>query len=186
MNILIICGSPAEKSYTKAGLQYIEGLLNERGAFVQFWDLREQPLPIVAPEYHKNPFLNPEKTVRDFCETVRDADGIILGTPLYHGSYSGVLKNALDNLASDAFHNKPVGLLSNGTGGRGTTVPCEHLRGVVRAMSGYTTQTQVATGTPDFQEKNGTIVLIDEQVKKRCTRFVEEILQLIPLLKNLK
>ncbi|WP_246348558.1 NAD(P)H-dependent oxidoreductase [Bartonella callosciuri] len=32
--------------------------------------------------------------------------------PFYQGSYSGVLKNALDNLAYDAFLSKLVGLIS--------------------------------------------------------------------------
>jgi len=43
---------------------------------------------------------------------VQEADGIILGTPEYHGSFSGVLKNALDHMAS---RNSRA---SGGAGGR--------------------------------------------------------------------
>ncbi|WP_375633527.1 MULTISPECIES: NADPH-dependent FMN reductase [unclassified Bartonella] len=38
-----------------------------------------------------------------FVKTIADADDVILASPVYHGSYSGGLKNALDNLDYDAF-----------------------------------------------------------------------------------
>lgn len=82
--------------------------------------------------------------MRKFVKEVASLDALILGTPLYHGSYSGVLKNALDNLASDAFKDKIVGLTSN-AGGMRNTQACEHLRSVVRTLYGYPTQTQIGT-----------------------------------------
>ncbi|WP_375694260.1 NADPH-dependent FMN reductase [Bartonella sp. AD24XZML] len=41
--------------------------------------------------------------VYTFVKTIADADDVILASPVYHGSYSGGLKNALDNLDYDAF-----------------------------------------------------------------------------------
>ena len=45
-----------------------------------------------------------------------EADFFILGTPNYHGSFSGILKNALDHLNMDYFKMKPVGLIGNSGG----------------------------------------------------------------------
>jgi NAD(P)H-dependent FMN reductase len=41
----------------------------------------------------------------------------IAGTPLYHGSYSGVLKNAIDPMGFHEFEDKMVGLVGV-SGGR--------------------------------------------------------------------
>ena len=51
-------------------------------------------------------------------EEVRAAEGIILGTPEYHGGFSGVLKNALDLMGFDEFEGKMMGLV--GVSGRKT------------------------------------------------------------------
>jgi azobenzene reductase len=37
-----------------------------------------------------------------------EADFLIFGTPNYHGSYSGILKNALDYINMDYVKMKPV------------------------------------------------------------------------------
>ena len=50
----------------------------------------------------------------------------VLGTPNYHGSYSGILKNALDHLTMDDFKMKPVGLIGN-SGGIVSSEPLSHM-----------------------------------------------------------
>ncbi len=49
----------------------------------------------------------------------RAAEGIILGTPEYHGGFSGVLKNALDLMGFDEFEVKMMGLVGVEGGGMG-------------------------------------------------------------------
>ena len=57
------------------------------------------------------------KDVFRLREEVKHAEGIILGTPEYHGGYSGVLKNALDLMGFEEFEGKMLGLVgvSGGT-----------------------------------------------------------------------
>ena len=53
---------------------------------------------------------------------VKEAEGVILGTPEYHGSFSGVLKNALDLMGFDEFEGKMIGLVGVSGGRMGACV----------------------------------------------------------------
>jgi NAD(P)H-dependent FMN reductase len=181
MKILLVNGSPAEKSHTFSLLDHLKNLLQQRDVRVEFWDLRAKPLPFALPQYHHQPSLHPDKNVRDFVQAVKEADAIVLGTPFYHGSYSGVLKNALDNMNKDVLRNKPVGLVVNG--GRRSTNPLDHLRSVIRALYGYTLQTQIATQEDDYQETSSEYEVVNVEIQQRCERFIEELLFLARVLK---
>ncbi|MSR85715.1 NAD(P)H-dependent oxidoreductase [Candidatus Uhrbacteria bacterium] len=183
MKILIICGSIAKKSHTRALLKYCEALLIDRDVEVEFWDLLTRPLSFVIPEFHKDPTQTPNENVKALNGAVVAADGIILGSPLYHGSYSGVLKNALDNLPYDALKNKPVGLVSNG-GMRNGAHPCEHLRLVVRALYGYVLQSQIGTGEKDYNEIADGFELEEQEIKDRAVRLVDELVAFASVLKE--
>lgn len=165
-------------------LKFCQKLLEEKGIGVGFWDLLMQPLPIAIPEFHKNPMETPDDNVKFFNQDVMSADGIILGSPLYHGSYSGVLKNALDNLPFDAFRNKPIGLVSNGSGVRNSSHPCEHLRLVVRALYGYVLQSQIGTGNEDYQWTTDGFVIINEEIRLRAAKLTNELVAFAEVLKK--
>lgn len=180
MKILLLCGSVAQKSHTRALLKYIEELFVANGSEVVFWDLKERPLPHIVPEYHRDPSKHHDVVVREFVALVDEVDGVILGSPLYHGSYSGVLKNAIDNLRSDGFRRKLVGLCGNAGGIRADHVQLTHLRNVVKTLYGYCAQAQVGTHRGDYEETKSGFVLKDEEIKKRCQRLVSEMLEIIP------
>lgn len=177
MNILLLCGSIAQKSHTNALLHHLEQLLQEKNQQTVFWDLKAQPLPIALPEYHKDPTQHPEEIVRQFVQSVENAEIIVLGTPLYHGSYSGVLKNALDSLRWDAFRGKWIGLIGNAGSLRANHVEFAHLRQVVNTLVGYTAQTQVGTCREDYEESPDKYVLQNEEIKERCQRLVDELVK---------
>lgn len=137
------------------------------------------PLPIALPEYHGDPTLHPEKIVRDFVAEVEKADVIILGSPLYHGSFTGALKNALDNLRGDALHGKWAGLVGNAGGARASHVQFSHLRQVVNTLEGYTAQTQIGTCKTDYEDLAEKYVLRDQGMKERCERLVKELMKIL-------
>lgn len=74
---------------------------------------------------------------------IEGAVGVVLATPVYHGSFSGLLKNALDHLAPGAFKHRAVGLRAAGGAISSTSLACEPLRTVVRALGGWSTPTHV-------------------------------------------
>lgn len=178
MKVLIILGSVREASLTRALARHLEGNLRVRGADVSWIDPRRRPLPIADPAYHRRPQDTPCAAVRALVAAVDSVDGIVLASPLYHGSYSGVLKNALDCLRFDAFRNKPVGLLSHGSGAKRCAQPAEHLMPVVRTVYGIALQCQVASAKGDFafDEEAGEFRLADDDTAARCERLADEML----------
>ena len=72
------------------------------------------------------------------------ADGLILGTPEYHGSFSGVLKNALDYLDFAQTEGKMIGLVGVSGGAMGAFDAMNGLRSVGRAMHSWVVPLQAA------------------------------------------
>lgn len=181
-HIVLISGSGTKRSRTRVLLTYIANLLEERGMTTTFWDLSEKLVPQSEPDLHGDP-NHPDQRVREFIELINRADGIVLGSPLYHGSFSGILKNALDNLGSDAFKNKHVGLVSNGGGG-GNIQAVEQLRSVVRSLYGYSLQTQIVTSSDDFTGREGKNKLSSKSIKNRAIRLADELVFFSNLMQN--
>jgi FMN reductase len=102
-------------------------------------------LPIYAPD-----LIERSAEQRKFIETVRQADGIIVATPGYHGGVSGMVKNALDLLEDLRDDRRPylegraVGCIVTAFGAQtgGTTLSA--LRSVIHALRGWPTPLGVA------------------------------------------
>jgi FMN reductase len=104
------------------------------------------------------PLYNPraaERTAdeRAFVDAVREASAIIIASPGYHGSISGVVKNALDLLeetAGDArpyLADMPVGLITTAYGWQATGSTIAALRSIVHALRGWPTPFAAAINT---------------------------------------
>ncbi len=109
-----LCGSLRQGSTTHAALTIALTGAKDAGAAVELLDLSKYQLIFhgaVADESEYPP------DVFRLKEKVKRAHGILLGTPEYHGSFSGVLKNALDLMGFEEFENKVVGLIGV-SGGR--------------------------------------------------------------------
>ena len=55
-----------------------------------------------------------EGDTRIVIDKIIDADALFIGTPMYRGSYTGMLKNVFDLIPNDALLGKPVGLIATG------------------------------------------------------------------------
>jgi len=103
---------------------------------------------------------DPTPEQMQLVEAVREADGVIIGSPGYHGSISGVVKNALDTLEITAkdgqpyFHGRPVGAVVTAYGWQATGSTLNALRGIIHAMRGWP--------TPFGAALNSTAGLFDE------------------------
>ena len=96
------------------------------------------------------PHFNPGPTgatadQADLAQAIRDADGVIIATPGYHGSLSGVVKNALDTLEltrddpKPYFQGKPVGTIITADGWQAAGTTLMALRSIIHALRGWPT-----------------------------------------------
>lgn len=172
---LLLSGSLHRPSHTSTNLKYLQGLLRKRGVSTYLWDLFSDPLPIHNPEYHRNPHANKFEVVRRLAHLADLADAFVWGTPVYHDSFSGILKNALDNLNAHQFHNKPVALIANGSI-HCSTEPCNQLRIVARGLLAIAIPTQIVTVDSDFEYFQGGYVIVNPRISDSFALLTEELI----------
>ena len=135
-----INGSLRDGSYTRLAVRLALQGAEEVGAQTQLIDLREYDLIFCDGKVGKDA---PPDVLR-LRQEVKQAQGIILGTPEYHGSFSGVLKNALDLMGFDEFEGKMIGLVGVSGGKMGAINALNSLRTVGRALHAWVVPEQVS------------------------------------------
>jgi FMN reductase len=132
VKIIGIVGSLRPDAYSGLALHQAMERVKELGAVTEILDLREMKLPFCdgGSEYPGYP------DVEILRATVKGADGLILATPEYHGSVSGVLKNALDLMSFEHLAGKVTGLISV-LGGQSNSNALNDLRIIVRWVHGW-------------------------------------------------
>ncbi|MFC5651985.1 NADPH-dependent FMN reductase [Paenibacillus solisilvae] len=140
MKMTLIAGSNRKAATSTILLRYVESLLKAQSLSVTFVDLQELPLPFFTPD---NQELHPN--VQHLLDTVADADGLVLATPEYHGSVSGVLKNALDYISAGQVSGKSVLSVSSAGGPMGVS-SLLHLQSIVRNLHGVNCPEWISIG----------------------------------------
>lgn len=139
--IVGISGSFRAGSYTRLAVARALQGAQEAGAETQLIDLRDYELPFAAGKAdleHKYPDLGYLR------EQVKAAHGIVLGSPEYHGSFSGVLKNALDLMGFEEFEGKMLGLVAVAAGRMGALNTLSGLRLIGRLLHAWVLPEQIS------------------------------------------
>jgi NAD(P)H-dependent FMN reductase len=105
---------------------------------------------------------------------VRDADAILLATPMYHGSVASPLKTALDYCGFDEFEGTTVGLLAV-AGGAFPTGALDHLRAIGRALDAWVLPYQAAI--PDSHAQFADGELTDPDLRDRVGTLGAELVR---------
>ena len=124
----------------------------------------------------------PERTdnARELVAALREADGVLLASPGYHGTVSGLVKNALDYVEDLRHDERPyldgrgVGCIGTAHGWQASVTTLQALRSVVHALRGWPTplgaavntlETELGPGGSDTDAKvETTLRTIGEQV----------------------
>lgn len=133
--VLGFAGSLRKNSYNKALLQNAIGLM-PRGTKLEIFDLEG------IPPFNQDLETRMPEKVKEFKAKIRAADAILIATPEYNYSMSGVLKNAIDwasrPYGDNAFENKPVAVMSASPGMLGGARAQYHLRQVLVSLNAHT------------------------------------------------
>ena len=120
--LVALQGSVRPGNYTAKALAVVADAVRQQGGV---------SLEIIDPTNMdlRLPGQGTSDDVRRMQETVAAADGVILATPEYHGSFSSVVKLLIDNLGFPSkLSGKPVALLGVAAGRIGAVKALEHLR----------------------------------------------------------
>ena len=123
--IVTICGSARRDNPTAMALAIVQDELAKVDG-LQIIGVEPDQMVLFIPGMETGP-SDQDK----LQEIVSSADGVILATPEYHGSYSSLMKVVIDNLGyPSALKGKPVSLLGVAGGRYGAIKSLEHLRSV--------------------------------------------------------
>jgi FMN reductase len=172
VHVAVVCGSlRGAESFTRRALKIAAEEIAATGATVDVIDLRDLALPFC--ESPDDTDAHPGTTA--LRARTRAADAILLGSPEYHNSFSGVLKNALDLLGADELRGKLFGLLGAGGGDIGAINALGHLRDVVRGVGGWSLPVQVSI--PRAYKVFDGERLTDPKLDARLRAFARELVR---------
>jgi FMN reductase len=172
--IVGISGSLRSGSYTTLAVRLALKGAEELECQAKLIDLRDYQLLFCDGKDDESQF---PKDVFRLREEVKQAHGIILGTPEYHGGYSGVLKNALDLMGFEEFEGKMLGLLGVSGGAMGAFGAMNSLREVGRALHAWVLpeQASIPQAWQEFDDagnlKNPKLDERVRQVGRQVARF---------------
>ncbi len=136
-SILAFAGSTRTDSYNKRLVKIAARGAEQVGANVEFLDLRDLDLPLFDEDVEAKHGA-PDGATR-FKSLLKACDGILIASPEYNSSLSGVLKNAIDwatrpaegEKPLEAFAGKAAVLMSASPGGLGGLRGLVHLRAIL-------------------------------------------------------
>ena len=148
--IVAIGGTLRSGSSTERAMQHVLRFAEKAGARTRLISGTGLQLPMYQPDNRER-----SDAARDLVAQLALADGIVIGSPGYHGSISGLVKNALDyaeDLRSDArpyFTGRAVGCIATAGGWAGAVNTLSALRDIVHSLRGWPTPLGVAVNTAE-------------------------------------
>jgi chromate reductase, NAD(P)H dehydrogenase (quinone) len=175
MKILCIVGSLRRESYNlrlmqAAQKQLLEGMVTPEN--LEMADLA--PLPMYNEDIQNEEGF-PESVVKLRDQAAR-ADGLLIATPEYNYSISGVLKNAIDWASvspNPPLKRKPVAIMGATPGQFGTVRGQMHLRDILFGAGAepmYHVELLMANAKEKFNEQGD---LTDEDTKKKLQELLK-------------
>ncbi len=156
-HIIGLGGTGSPNSSSERILRHALAACAANGATTQCFDGIALDMPMYAYGIERT-----EKALA-LIAALRKADGVIICSPGYHGTVSGLIKNALDyveDMAKDDnvyFEGRAVGLIAVAAGWQATGTTLATLRSITHALRGWPTPMAVAINTAQqvFGEDKG-------------------------------
>ncbi|MDQ3933032.1 MAG: helix-turn-helix domain-containing protein [Actinomycetota bacterium] len=165
-SVLIIGGSRYRPSRTQGLVEAAAAIVEQRDAASMVWE--------VGTADHRPPGARRAPPPTGLRAMSMRAHALMLVTPTYHGSYSGLIKHSLDQLDAAAVAGKPVALMAT-CGPTSTPQALDHLRVVVAALGATTIPSQVVAAVPGFRRVGERYEVADQVLLERVRAAVDEL-----------
>lgn len=143
-------GTLRANSSTERALRYCLAAVEQQGGRTSIFAGPDIELPMYAPhELERTP------RAAQLVATLREADAVVVASPGYHGSVSGLIKNALDyfeDLREDPrvyLDNAPWGCITCAYGWQAAVGTLGQLRNIGHALRAWPTPLGVAINSAD-------------------------------------
>jgi FMN reductase len=177
--ILGLGGTMRTNSFSERALRVSLRAAEAEGARTAILAGPDMDLPMYVPEESDRT----PAAIR-LVELLRECDGVIISSPAYHGSISGLLKNALDyteDLRDGArcyLDECPFGLVACGAGWQGAGQALASLRSIAHALRGWPTPLGVMlnTSSPLFDTEGRCT---DDAYRKQLQTVGRQVVQFV-------
>jgi FMN reductase/FAD reductase [NAD(P)H] len=113
-------------------------------------------------------------------DMVGSADFYIIGTPIFQGSITGVLKNLFDLIPPSVFRNKVMGFIATGGTYQHYLVIENQLKPIAGYFRAFTAPSYVYVQSDQFNEMNE---IVDQDVLDRISNLAKELIMMQKVLK---
>lgn len=167
LRIVGFSGNTHRPSRTRALVETVgSALANLRPHRLEIYDLVDAGPGLGAS---RRADLPPE--ARAIIEAIEQADALIIGSPVYKGSYAGLFKHVIDFVEPAALAGKPVVITATGGGHRHALVVEHQLRPLFAFFAALTLPTAIYAGERDFSDG----ALADPDLKARVLQAAQEL-----------
>lgn len=176
VRILGIGGTTSEKSWSLVPMDAALEKAAAAGADVVRATIYDLDLPMFRTDWKLEQY---PPTLPWLLDQIRQADGLLICSPTYHGTMSGAIKNLLDMLIFLGWDKppylggKPVALMAYG--GMTSMGVLSGLTQVVRGLKGITVPTHIAV--PERAVNRETVTIDDQRVLDRMDEMVAELMR---------
>lgn len=182
IKVLAFAGSTAQQSVNKKLMGEAVAFMKEAGAHVTVVSLKDYPMPFYDADLEKEEGMPP--FAKQFRQLMLENQVILIASPEYNSSISGVLKNTLDWMSRSeegaasrkAFKGKKFILMSASPSASGGARGLVHLKSILEAAGGNVIAKQftVAEAHKAFDEQGH---LKDPLLKNQLKELVQSVVK---------
>lgn len=177
--LVVGIGGAIRPGSTEAALRIALDAAEAAGARTLMFD---GPALARLPHYRSEGWADSEEG-RALVAAVRAADGIILASPGYHGTVSGLVKNAIDYIEETAKDGRvyldgmPCGLIATAYGSQATGSTLATLRAIVHALRGFPTPMGATINSSGGVFRDGACT--DERARSQLEMVGRQVVELV-------
>ncbi len=189
VKLMVFAGSLRKDSYNKQLARILADAAKRQGAEVNYVELNDYPLPLFNEDDEAAEGIHPNALT--LKKMMNEADGFLITSPEYNGSYSGVLKNMIDWASRQAegegilesFKNKYAAIFATSPGAFGGLRGLSQLRLLLSGIGTTILADQIAIPKAgEAFDDNGQ--LVSEKRQQSIERVVARLVDTIAKLKS--